>query len=95
MKLHINMPDVAKGTELEVMHVGLVKQGETVELTESQVAAFEEAGYDVSGDSMNVYNVPAKTEEEEVKTTNLPGIEVIAERERAKTSRRSSKEGGK
>lgn len=95
MKLQINMPDVEKGTELEVMYVGLVKQGDTVELTDSQVRAFEEAGYDMSGDTMKVYNeapVPAKGD---IQATNLPGIEVVAEKERAKTTRKTSKEGDK
>ncbi len=90
MKLHINMPDVEKGTELEVMFVGLVKQGDTVELTDSQVRSFEEAGYDMSGDSADLYKPASETKEAEVKTDNLPGIEVIADRERSKTSRKAS-----
>lgn len=97
MKLEINMPDVEKGTELQVMHVGIVKQGDTVELTDSQVAAFKDAGYDLpEGGTMKLYQEIPAPKEEEAKTPNLPGIEVVAEKERAKTARRSaSKEGDK
>lgn len=87
MKLEINMPDVEKGTELQVMHVGTVKQGDTVELTDAQIANFRDAGYELSeSGTMKLYQESSPPEEDETQTTNLPGIEEVAERARKRTS---------
>ena len=86
MKLHVNMPGHPKGTSLEVMGLGEVKNGDVLELTDVQVAALETIGLKVpsSGD-MYVYQ-ESKATPKEPKTTNLPGVEEVAEKERAKSA---------
>lgn len=98
MKLHVNMPDINDGEEVEVMHVGPVKNGSTVELTDSQVFSLRDAGYDVPSDgsaTIKTYSPVEADKVVELKTTNLPGIAEIAEKERAKTARTTKKEGDK
>lgn len=87
MKLHVNMPSYPKGTPLEVMGIGPVKNGDVIELTDVQVGALEANGMNVpsSGD-MYVYQEAKSSPVKEPKTTNLPGIEEIAEKERVKST---------
>lgn len=87
MKLHVNMPGYAKGTPLEVMGIGPVKNGEVLELNDVQVATLEANGMHVpsSGD-MYVYQESKESAPKEPRTTNLPGVEEIAEKERAKSA---------
>jgi hypothetical protein len=87
MKLHVNMPSYPKGTPLEVMGIGPVKNGDVIELTDVQVGALKSAGATVptSGD-MYVYTEAKESAEKEPRTTHLPGIEEVAEKERAKSA---------
>lgn len=93
MKLHVNSPVYHKGQELEVMGVGTYPNGSTVELTDVQVDALRVQGFDVpsDGSDMYVYKEAEAPNNAEAKTNNLPGIEEIAEKERAKTEKESSK----
>lgn len=95
MKFHVNMPGMAKGTPLEVMVLGPVKNGNVIELTDVQIENFRAAGVTVpdSGD-MYAYT-EAKTSTKDVRTTHLPGVEEVAEKERANSKSPAQTEGDK
>lgn len=97
MKLKVNMPDYKNGAVLEVMYVGPVENGSTIDLTDGQVAAFRNAGYDFTeGDgTIELYKEADQPAQSEQKSTGLPGVEEVAERERKKTTRKTEKAGDK
>lgn len=90
MKLHVNFPTYPKGTELEVMGVGIVTNGSVVELTDLQENTLRDQGFDVPNDGdMYVYKEAETPKAAEPKTTNLPSIAEVAEKERSKNSKKS------
>lgn len=90
MKFHVNAPAYSKGTEVEVPGLGIVTVGSTLDLTDVQVNGLRNQGYDVpeAGD-MYLFKEEKPSEVKEPKTENLPGIAEVAEKERAKTTKKS------
>lgn len=96
MKLHVNLPHYAKGFELNVMHVGSVKNGDTIELTDSQVVTMRDAGITIP-EGEDIYLIPPQAEAavEAPKTTDLPSIEDIAAAERKRQAPKPTTGGTK